>query len=165
MEEGGGRFVGFQLIGVNGGEVAGLFFIRVTAQFFGIAPGKFLQSGRLHESKLREFTDTLDIDDAPDAFGFARGKADGVADFVEAVPHAIDPAETKGFIQGLGVGDADFAGVLFIKAEAQFGCRGVMGLEPLAEFSGKFEERDFHCRLRGLITNKFLNRGNPYNFL
>lgn len=97
----------------------------------------------MHQVLLCEFSNKINVDGAPGAGGFARGEANGVAGFVEALSNAVDPAETEGYFYGFGPGDAGFSGAFFVEADELLAELIVMGFEPGAEVGGSWEEGGF----------------------
>jgi hypothetical protein len=94
LEEVPGGFVGAELFFLFAGEAGALaLLVGVDGGFFFAAGGEGLEAGRMHQALLGKLLNEVDVDGAPGAGGFARGEADGVARFVEALSNAVDPAE------------------------------------------------------------------------
>src|SRR5215213_2021833 len=98
----------------------------------------------MHSALVLQSLDMPDIYQAPNALWLPRRKALHVTCFIEALPHAVDPAETKSFVQSLGVSDAFFAGRLLRKPNGQCSGAVVVLLGRLPECGGRSEELRFH---------------------
>src|SRR5262245_3357476 len=94
--------------------------IRIDARlvFFSTLVG--FEARGLHQPPLDQHLGALEVDAAPDAARLARREANGVAEFINAFPDAIDPAEAKGFIDRLGPGHAGLARAYLVEADQQF---------------------------------------------
>ena len=77
-----------------------------------------------------ELFDAGFVEFTPNAFGFARAVPLHVGVGVDGAKGGVDPAETEGFFDGVGVGEAVFVGGLFVEDEPDAGGFGVVFGEP-----------------------------------
>src|SRR5262249_457511 len=94
-----------------------------------------LEAGRLHQPALNECLRSLDVDTAPDAAPFARRKANGIAEFVDALSNTINPPEAQCFVDSFRPGDARPARAYFVKADQQRFSHGMILCQACAESS------------------------------
>src|SRR5262249_8058161 len=91
------------------------------------------QTGFRHAPRLDQPRDVSDVDPAPDALRLSRAEADRKAVVVEPVAHAVNPAETEGFVERLRVGEAAVGGMCFEGADEKLGRAFVVLLQPGAK--------------------------------
>ena len=88
----------------------------------------------------------VDVDEAPDAIGFARRKTVGITLVVNLLPHAVDPPPTQCFIERVRIRDCRFLAVLAVKTNVQFGLAFPVGSKPSTQFANGFEETNFQFK-------------------
>ncbi len=147
LEEGPSHFVLAQNFFVRLGERGSALLVGIDTGLVGEAGFECFQAGRLHAAFGGKFAGQLDVDRAPNAARPARAETDGVTVVVHAFSDAVDPAETEGFDNRLGPGDAGLAGILFMEADPQFWSGRVVLLEPLVEIGRGFKECEIHFGL------------------
>src|SRR5690242_14682135 len=98
----------------------------------------------MHEARGLELRDAAYVYRAPDAAGLARREANDITVRAEALPHAVDPAETQRDVHGFRPSDTLTAGRLLVKPDPQFPLAFMMLFEPGAKRLGRFEEDGFH---------------------
>jgi len=88
-------FVGAKLLFLLTRELGVLsLFVRIDGLLF-VASSKGLETGRVHQSLLCQLSNEVDVDDAPVAGGLTGSEANHVADFVDALSNAVNPAEAE----------------------------------------------------------------------
>jgi hypothetical protein len=85
----------------------------------------------------------LDVGRAPNAPAPPRRKPYLVADFVNALPNSVDPAEAKRFVHRLWPSDAWLSRILFVKANPNLGRLCVIFLQPGPEIRRRSKELRF----------------------
>src|SRR5262249_54734613 len=111
-------------------QVDAALLIGIDARFVFFPGFKGTEAGWPHQASLDERLRTPDVDAAPDAAGFARREANGVAGRIDALPNAVDPAIAKCFVNRLGPSNACFARSGFMIADQQCNSAGMMPLKP-----------------------------------
>src|SRR5438093_2610556 len=114
---------------------------RVHAGPLGVGLRERGQARRRHSPELLQRGHALDVHVAPDALWLPRREADAVARLVDAVAHAVDPAEAESLVDRLGPRDAGPARAFLVEADPQLARLGVVLLEPPTEIDRCREER------------------------
>jgi hypothetical protein len=118
-------------------------FVRILAGLMLCASERF-ETGGAHTPFAGEFLGFPDVHHAPLALWVAWREANGVGVVVDFPSDAINPAETEGFVDRLGIVDARFAGRLLVEANPKFLAMLVRPFEPTPKPSRSSEEDDFH---------------------
>ncbi len=102
------------------------FFQLDASLFVGVGAGLVLAprfvghpAGRLHQALRNQCLGKGHINFTPGAARLAWRKADGIADLVDRLADAVNPAKAEGLFNRLGPGDARLAGVLLVEADQQ----------------------------------------------
>src|SRR5262245_60081885 len=145
LEEGPRLLVGAELQFVGGVEGTRRPLVRVLLRLLRIAGSERGVPRRLDQPELLQFAEPLDIHGAPVAPRLPRGEPDSVADVVETLADAVDPAEAQDLVERLGVGDAAAAGLLLVEPDQEDGDGVVMLRQPGAQRGGGLEEGWVHA--------------------
>lgn len=105
----------------------------------------------MHFAGLGEAGHVADVDIAPDAAGFARGDASGMALPVHTALHAVDPAEAEQLVDSLRVGDSALAEGFLAESDQQLRRDGMVLLQSAAEISGRGEVSCAHGRILRVV--------------
>lgn len=118
-------------------------FVRVLARLV-FGSFKRFDAGWAHPARAGKLLHLCYVHGAPLAFGLTRGQANGIGAGVDALPHAIDPPEAQPLVHRLGVGDAGFAGRLFVETNPEFLAWLVRGFEPALKRLGGSKKDDLY---------------------
>src|SRR5262245_52171770 len=141
-------------------QVHASLLVRVDARLVLSSGFIGFQAGRLHQPSLDEYLGTFDVNAAPDAHRFGWREANRVAETVNALPNAVDPAEAEGFIDRLGPGDAWLARAYLVIADQQHIGPGMMPFQPRAEGSRRPKVSWLHGRLETQLPSGLGERTN-----
>jgi hypothetical protein len=119
--------------------------IRVDSRSLRVPLFESGNPGGMHHPQFRKFDRALDIYRAPDAARLARGKTNFVADFVNAVADAIDPAKAKRTVDCLRPRNARATGIALVQANPELLPAGVIFLEPGAPMGKRWKESWLLC--------------------
>src|SRR5262252_5894863 len=98
LKESPGDLIRLQLPIVRFYQVHPSLFVGVDARLVLFSGLIGFEAGRPHPTAFNERLSALNVDAAPDAAGLARREANGVAELVEALANAVDPAKTERFV-------------------------------------------------------------------
>jgi len=118
-------------------------FVRILAGLV-VCAGERFEAGGAHTAGAGKLLGFPDVHGAPLALWVAGGEANGVGVVVHFLAEAVDPTETEGLVDRLGIGDARLAGRLLVEANPKFLTASVRLFEPTLKTSRGWEEDDFH---------------------
>lgn len=144
FEESPGRRPGTELFLERRRECLGPLFEGAGAGLFGITSRVSRGTGGRDAVESEEFRESPTIDLAPVAAGSTGSESIGVADGVDFLAYAIDPAEAQRLVQGFRIGDAGASGLLAVEADPDLGVGMVVFFKPSSECGGRRKVNDLH---------------------
>src|SRR6516225_1209225 len=136
-----GFLVGAELSLVGGTELGVLaLLVGVDSGLIALARLEGLDSRRMHEAEPGHFLRAPDVNRAPGAGWLAGREADAVADLVDGVADAVDPAIAEGHVHRLGPGDAGLTRSSLVEADGEFLAGRMVLFQPGAELGRACEE-------------------------